>query len=131
MTIFTLVISDLFDTIGTFIGTGKKAGIFKMDKEGNMPKNLEKALICDSTATMIGSLLGTSNVTTYVESSVGIEAGGRTGLTAVSASLCFLLSLLLAPFVACVPMAAIAPILIYAGLSMIENIVKIDWQDKL
>ena len=131
MTIFTLVISDLFDTIGTFIGTGKKAGIFKMDKEGNMPKNLEKALICDSTATMIGSLLGTSNVTTYVESSVGIEAGGRTGLTAVSASLCFLLSLLLAPFVACVPMAAIAPILIYVGLSMIENIVKIDWQDKL
>ena len=131
MTIFTLVISDLFDTIGTFIGTGKKAGIFKIDKEGNMPKNLEKALICDSTATMIGSLLGTSNVTTYVESSVGIEAGGRTGLTAVSASLCFLLSLLLAPFVACVPMAAIAPILIYVGLSMIENIVKIDWQDKL
>lgn len=131
MTIFTLVISDLFDTIGTFIGTGKKAGIFKLDKEGNMPKNLEKALICDSMATIIGSLLGTSNVTTYVESSVGIEVGGRTGLTAVSASLCFLLSLLVAPFVACVPMSAIAPILIYVGLSMIENIIKIDWTDKL
>ena len=131
MTIFTLVISDLFDTIGTFIGTGKKSGIFKIDKEGNMPKNLEKALVCDSTATVIGSLLGTSNVTTYVESSVGIEAGGRTGLTAISAAICFGLSLFIAPIVACVPMAAIAPILIFVGLSMIENILKIDWKDTL
>ena len=131
MTIFTLVISDLFDTIGTFIGTGKKSGIFKLDKEGNMPKNLEKALVCDSSTTIVGALLGTSNVTTYVESSVGIEAGGRTGLTAVFAALCFGLSLFLAPLVACVPMAAIAPILIFVGLSMIENIVKIDWKDVL
>ena len=131
MTIFTLIISDLFDTIGTFIGTGKKSGIFKLDKEGNMPKNLEKALVCDSSTTIIGSLLGTSNVTTYVESSVGIDAGGRTGLTAVSAALCFGISLFLAPIVACVPMAAIAPILIFVGISMIENIVKIDWKDML
>ena len=131
MTIFTLVISDLFDTIGTFIGTGKKSGIFKLDKNGNMPENLERALVCDSTTTIIGSILGTSNVTTYVESSVGIEAGGRTGLTAVSASLCFFLSLFLAPIVAIVPMSAIAPILIFVGLSMIENIIKIDWLDKL
>ena len=131
MTLFTLVISDLFDTIGTFIGTGKKTGIFKLDKEGNMSPNLEKALICDSTATIIGALLGTSNVSTYVESSVGIEAGGRTGLTAVSAAVCFGLSLLLAPIVACVPMSAIAPILIFVGLSMMENILKIDWKDIL
>ncbi len=131
MTIFTLVISDLFDTIGTFIGTGKKSGIFKLDQEGNLPKNLERALICDSSTTIIGSLLGTSNVTTYVESSVGIEAGGRTGLTAVSAALCFGLSLFLAPLVSCVPLSAIAPILIFVGLSMIENIVKIDWKDIL
>ncbi len=131
MTIFTLVISDLFDTIGTFIGTGKKSGIFKIDKEGNMPPNLEKALVCDSSTTIFGALLGTSNVTTYVESSVGIEAGGRTGLTAVFASLCFILSLFLYPIVACVPMAAIAPVLIFVGLSMIENIVKIDWKDAL
>lgn len=131
MTIFTLIISDLFDTIGTFIGTGKKSGIFKLDEEGNMPKNLEKALVCDSSTTIIGSLLGTSNVTTYVESSVGIDAGGRTGLTAVSAALCFGISLFLAPIVACVPMAAIAPILIFVGISMIENIVKIDWKDML
>lgn len=131
MTVFTLVISDLFDTIGTFIGTGKKSGIFKLDKDGNMPKNLERALVCDSSTTIIGSLLGTSNVTTYVESSVGIDAGGRTGLTAVSAAICFGLSLLVAPLVACVPMAAIAPILIFVGISMIENIVKIDWKDML
>lgn len=131
MTIFTLVISDLFDTIGTFIGTGKESGIFKIDKNGNMPENLEKALICDSSTTIIGSLLGTSNVTTYVESSVGIEAGGRTGLTAVSAALCFGLSIFLAPIVKCVPMSAIAPILIFVGLSMISNIVNITWSDTI
>lgn len=131
MTIFTLVISDLFDTIGTFIGTGKKSGIFKIDKEGKMPKNLEKALVCDSLSTSIGALLGTSNVTTYVESSVGIEQGGRTGLTAVSAALCFAISLFLAPIVKIVPMAAIAPILIFVGISMIENVTKIDWLDKI
>ena len=131
MTIFTLVISDLFDTIGTFIGTGKKAGIFKLDENGEMPKNLEKALVCDSSATIFAAILGSSNVTTYVESSVGIEAGGRTGLTAVSAAICFGLSLFLAPIVAIVPMSAIAPILMFVGLSMIENIVKIDWKDIL
>ena len=96
-----------------------------------MSKNLERALVCDSSATIIGSLLGTSNLTTYVESSVGIEAGGRTGLTAIFAALCFGLSLFLAPIVACVPMAAIAPILIFVGLSMIGNIIKIDWKDVL
>ena len=131
MTIFTLVISDLFDTIGTFIGTGKKAGIFKLDENGEMPKNLEKALVCDSSATIFAAIFGSSNVTTYVESSVGIEAGGRTGLTAVSAAICFGLSLFLAPLVAIVPMSAIAPILMFVGLSMIENIVKIDWKDVL
>ena len=131
MTIFTLVISDLFDTIGTFIGTGKKSGIFKIDKDGKMPKNLERALVCDSISTSIGALLGTSNVTTYVESSVGIEQGGRTGLTAVSAALCFAISLFLAPIVKIVPMAAIAPILIFVGISMIENVTKIDWIDKI
>lgn len=131
MTIFTLVISDLFDTIGTFIGTGKKSGIFKLDDEGNMPKNLERALVCDSSATIIGALCGTSNLTTYVESSVGIDAGGRTGLTAVAAALCFGLSIFFAPIIACVPMAAIAPILMFVGLSMIQNVLKIDWTNML
>ena len=131
MTLFTLVISDLFDTIGTFVGTGKKAGIFKIDENGNLPKNLERALACDSLATTCGALFGTSNLTTYVESTVGIDAGGRTGLTAVSAALFFALSLFIAPIVACVPMAAIAPILMFVGVSMIESIIKIDWKDIL
>ncbi len=129
MTIFTLCISDIFDTVGTFIGTGKKSGIFKFDKDGNMPKNLEKALFADSIATSVGAILGTSNVTTYVESSAGIEAGGRTGLTAVFAALGFALALFLAPIVACVPMAAIAPVLILIGVSMIGSIKSIDWED--
>lgn len=129
MTIFTLCISDLFDTIGIFIGTGKKAGIFKIDKDGNMPKNLEKAMVADSTGTIIGSLLGTSNATTYLESSAGIEAGGRTGLTSVFVALFFILALFIYPIIECVPMAAVAPILILIGVSMLENIGSIDWKD--
>lgn len=129
MTIFTLCISDIFDTVGTFIGTGKKSGIFKVDKNGDMPENLERALFADSIATSIGALLGTSNVTTYVESSAGIEAGGRTGLTAVFSALCFFLSLFISPIVACVPMASIAPVLILIGVSMIGSVKSINWDD--
>lgn len=131
MTIFSLVLSDLFDTIGTFIGTGKKAGIFKVDENGNMPRNLEKAMLTDSIATVIGSLLGTSNIGTFVESSVGIESGGRTGLTAIFVAILFALSLVISPLVACVPMAAIAPVLILIGVSMMQNVVNIDWKDVL
>ena len=129
MTIFTLCISDLFDTIGIFIGTGKKAGIFRYGADGNMPRKLEKAMIADSCGTLIGSLLGTSNATTYLESSAGIEAGGRTGLTSVFVALGFFLSLFLYPIIKCVPMAAVAPVLILIGVSMLENIGKIDWKD--
>ena len=131
MTIFTLCISDLFDTIGTFIGTGKKSGIFEIDENGNMSRSMERAMVSDSIATSVGALLGTSNVTTYVESSAGIEAGGRTGLTAVFAALCFALSLFISPIVECVPMAAIAPVLILIGVAMIGNVTKIDWKDIL
>ena len=129
MTIFTLCISDVFDTIGTFIGTGKKSGIFKVDKDGNMPKKLERALFADSIATGVGACLGTSNVTSYVESSAGIEVGGRTGLTAVFAAICFALALFVAPLVACVPMEAIAPVLILIGVSMIGSVRSIEWDD--
>lgn len=129
MTIFTLCISDLFDSVGTFIGTGKKSGIFEIDENGKMSKKLERALFADSFSTSIGALLGTSNVTSYVESSAGIQAGGRTGLTSVFASLCFAISLFAYPLVACVPMAAIAPILILVGVSMIESVSNIDWKD--
>ncbi len=128
MTIFTLCISDLFDTIGVFIGTGRKSGIFKVDKDGNMPKKLERALFADSIGTIVASLLGTSNVTTFVESSAGIEEGGRTGLTSFFVAIFFLLSLLLAPIIKCVPMAAVAPVLIVIGISMLENITSIDFK---
>ena len=131
MTIFSLCISDLFDSVGIFIGTGKKSGLFKIDKKGNLPKNLSRAMIADSSGTIIGALFGTSNTTTYLESTVGIEAGGKTGLTAFTVAMLFLLSLLLSPIIACVPMAAIAPVLILIGLSMIENITNIDFKDYL
>ena len=127
MTIFTLCISDLFDTIGVFIGTGKKSGIFKFNKNGS--KKLEKAVIADSFGTLYASIFGTSNVTTYIESSSGIESGGRTGLTSVFAAVCLALSLVFEPFIRCVPMEAIAPILIMVGASMLENIGKIDFKD--
>lgn len=129
MTIFTLCISDIFDTLGTFIGTGKKSGIFKVDKDGNMPKKLERALFADCIATSVGACLGTTNVTSYVESSAGIEVGGRTGLTAVFAGLCFFLALFISPIIACVPMAAIAPILILIGVSMMTSVKTIKWED--
>ena len=129
MTIFTLCISDLFDSIGIFIGTGKKAGIFKITKDNKLPKKLEKALIADSIGTVFGSLLGTSNVTTYLESTTGIEAGGRTGLTSVFVAFFFFLALFISPIISVVPTAAVAPILILIGVSMIENIGSIDWKD--
>ena len=129
MTVFTLCISDLFDSIGIFIGTGKKAGIFKQTKDNKLPKKLEKALVADSIGTVFGSLLGTSNVTTYLESTTGIEAGGRTGLTSVFVAFFFFLALFISPIISVVPTAAVAPILILIGVSMIENIGSIDWKD--
>lgn len=131
MTIFTLCVSDLFDSIGIFIGTGKKSGIFKIDKNGNMPVKLEKAMFADSIGTCVGAIMGTSNVTTYIESSAGIEAGGRTGLTSVFVAMFFAFSLLLAPIIQCVPICAVAPVLILIGVSMFENVVAIDWKDLL
>ena len=129
MTIFTLCISDLFDSIGIFIGTGKKAGIFKQTKDNKLPKKLEKALVADSIGTVFGSLLGTSNVTTYLESTTGIEAGGRTGLTSVFVAFFFFLALFISPIISMVPTSAVAPILILIGVSMIEKIGSIDWKD--
>lgn len=129
MTIFTLCISDLFDTIGIFIGTGKKSGIFKISNNNKLPKKLERALVADSTGSLFGSMLGTSNVTTYLESTAGIEAGGRTGLTSLFVSLFFFLALFISPLIKMVPTAAVAPVLIMIGLTMIEGIGNINWKD--
>ncbi|MEO1212907.1 MAG: NCS2 family permease [Bacteroidota bacterium] len=121
---FTLV--DLFDTFGTLIGTAAKGDL--LDENGNLPR-MEKALLADASATLIGSLLGTSTVTTYIESGSGIVAGGRTGLTAVSAAVFFLLAIFLAPIAGIVPAAATSPVLIMVGLLMLESIQKIDLSD--
>ena len=131
MTIFTLCISDLFDTIGIFIGTGKKSGIFKISNNNKLPKKLERALVADSTGSLFGSMLGTSNVTTYLESTAGIEAGGRTGLTSLFVSLFFFLALFISPLIKIVPTAAVAPVLIMIGLTMIEGIGNINWKDMI
>lgn len=134
-TIFALSLSDTFDTIGTFLGTGRKAGIFdekdeQIFQEGNnFSSKLEKALFADATATSIGALLGTSNTTTYVESAAGISVGGKTGLTSVVVAVLFLLSVFISPIVGIVPAAATAPALIVVGIMMSDSLGKIAWKE--
>ncbi len=133
MTIFAFSLSDTFDTIGTFIGTGRKTGIFSAEDQkeletGNGFKSkMDKALFADATATSIGAIFGTSNTTTYVESAAGIGAGGRTGLTSVVTALLFVVSAFLAPLVSAVPSAATAPALIAVGVMMLSSFKEIEW----
>lgn len=135
ITIFSFSITDTFDTIGTFIGTGRRSGIFSVEDEAMMESGsgfrskLDKALFADATATSIGALLGTSNTTTFVESASGIGVGGRTGLTSVVVSLCFALSAFLASFVSAVPFAATAPALVAVGMMMVSSFKDIEWSD--
>ena len=135
ITIFSFSISDTFDTIGTFIGTGRRSGIFSEEDERMMESSsgfktrLDKALFADATATSIGALLGTSNTTTFVESASGIGAGGRTGLTSVVVAICFALSAFLAVFVSAVPFAATAPALVAVGVMMTSSFKEICWDD--
>ncbi|MFV0342489.1 MAG: NCS2 family permease [Anaerocolumna sp.] len=135
MTIFAFSLSDTFDTLGTFIGTGKRTGIFddadeKALQDGTGFKSkMDKALFADSVATSIGAIFGTSNTTTYVESAAGIGAGGRTGLTAVVTAILFLLSIFLAPFVTVVPTQATAPALIAVGIMMLASFKEVNWDD--
>lgn len=134
-TIFAFSLTDTFDTIGTFLGTGRRSGIFdeadeeSVEKGTGLSSKLEKALFADATATSIGALLGTSNTTTYVESAAGIAQGGRTGLTAVTTGLWFLAALFFAPFAAMVPGAATAPALIVVGIFMAEGLMHIEWDN--
>ncbi len=134
VTIFSMCLSDTFDSIGTFIGTGRKSGIFDAEDEkalegSGFKSRLDKALVADSFATSIGALLGTSNATTYVESSAGIAAGGRTGLTSLTTAIMFLLCLPFAGLIGMVPSAATSPALIVVGILMVEPFAKIDWSD--
>ncbi|MGP6387957.1 NCS2 family permease [Streptococcus dysgalactiae] len=133
MTIFAFSLSDTFDTIGTFIGTGRRTGIFSQEDENALENStgfsskMDRALFADAIGTSIGALFGTSNTTTYVESAAGIADGGRTGLTAVSTAVCFLLSTLLLPLVGIVPAAATAPALIIVGVMMVSSFLDVDW----
>ncbi|MBR3057529.1 MAG: NCS2 family permease [Clostridiales bacterium] len=129
-TIITLVITfciiDMFDTIGTLVGTASRAKM--LDKEGNMPQ-MKQALLSDAIGTVVGSATGTSTVTTFVESASGVEAGGRTGLTAIVAGIMFLLCMFIAPIAAIIPAPATSSALIYVGILMFGNLKDINFAD--
>lgn len=124
--VFTFLFVNLFDTIGTLLGVASKIGI--ADKNGSFPQ-IKKALFADALGTTFGALLGTSTVTSYVESASGVAVGGRTGLTALSTAAMFALALFLAPIFLMVPASATAPALILVGLFMITSVVKINFED--
>ena len=135
VTIFAFSMSDTFDTLGTFIGTGRRTGIFSEEDEkalengSGFSSKMDRALFADSIATSVGAICGTSNTTTYVESAAGIGAGGRTGLTSVVVSVCFALSIVLAPFASAVPAAATAGVLVVVGCMMASSLKEIAWDD--
>ena len=128
-TAITLVITfcmiDMFDTIGTLVGTASKANM--LDKQGNMP-NMKEALLSDAIGTVAGACSGTSTVTTFVESASGVEAGGRTGLTALVTGICFLACMFIAPIAAIIPAAATSAALIYVGYLMLCGLKKVDFE---
>ena len=129
-TIVTLVITfcmiDMFDTIGTLVGTASRAGM--VDKEGNMP-NMKEALLSDAVGTVTGACCGTSTVTTFVESASGVEAGGRTGLTALTCGVLFLACIFIAPIAAIIPAAATSSALIYVGVLMLQGLKNVKFDD--
>ena len=135
MTIFAFSLADTFDTIGTFIGTGRQSGIFSeedirlMETSSGFKSKMDKALFADSIATSIGAIFGTSNTTTYVESAAGIGAGGRTGLTSVVTALLMLACIFLAPVAGLVPAQATAAALIAVGIMMMSAFKEIKWDD--
>lgn len=124
--VFTFLFVDLFDTAGTLVGVAHRAGL--LDAEGKLPR-LGKALLADSTATVVGAGLGTSTTTSYIESAAGINAGGRTGLTAVTVGILFLLCLFFSPLAETVPAYATAPALLFVACLMAHGLAEIDWQD--
>lgn len=124
--LFTFLFVDMFDTVGTLVGVSSKAGM--LDKNGNVPR-VKQALFADSIGTFFGAILGTSTVTTYVESASGVAEGGKTGLTALSTAVLFLIALFFAPLFTMVPAAATAPALILVGFFMMSPILKIDFDN--
>lgn len=124
--VFAFLFVDLFDTLGTLVGVSTKAGM--LDKDGKLPK-IKGALLADAVGTTAGAVLGTSTVTTFVESASGVAEGGRTGLTAVTTAVLFALSLLLSPIFLAIPSFATAPALIIVGFYMLGNVMKINFED--
>lgn len=124
--LFTFLFVDMFDTVGTLVGVTSKAGM--LDEQGRVPR-VKQALFADSIGTFVGAILGTSTVTTYVESAAGVAEGGKTGMTALTVAIMFALSLFFAPLFMIIPAAATAPALIIVGLMMITPITKIDLDD--
>ena len=124
--VITLCIIDMFDTIGTLVGTASRAGM--VDEDGNMPQ-MKEALLSDAIATVAGACTGTSTVTTFVESASGVEAGGRTGLTALTTGILFLAGMFLAPLAAVIPPAATSSALIYVGILMLMGLKNVDFDD--
>lgn len=135
MTVFAFSLTDVFDTIGTFIGTGRKTGIFTEEDESALGEStgfktkMDRALFADAIGTSVGAVLGTSNTTTFVESAAGIGAGGRTGMTSVVVAILFLLTGFFAPIVAIVPTQATAPALILVGVMMMSSFLAVQWDD--
>lgn len=124
--VLTFLFIDMFDTIGTLIGVSSRAGM--VDEKGDIP-NLNKAFMADAVGTTVGAMLGTSTVTSYVESAAGVNAGGRSGLTTFVAAMCFIASLLLAPVFLSIPAQATAPVLVLVGVMMMHDIRKIHFDD--
>jgi len=124
--VFTFLFNDMFDTMGTIIGISQKAGF--VDEKGNVD-GLDHIFMVDALSTVFGACLGTSTITTYVESSAGIGEGGRTGLTAFVTACCFALALVLSPLFLAIPIAATAPALVVVGMMMMYPVTKIDWLD--
>jgi AGZA family xanthine/uracil permease-like MFS transporter len=123
---FTFLFVDIFDTVGTLVGVTTQAGL--VNKDGEIPR-VKQAFLADAVGTVAGAALGTSTVTSYIESASGVAAGGRTGLTTLSTAVLFLLALFLSPLFLLVPGAATAPALIMVGFLMMQSVVKIDFGD--
>lgn len=124
--VFVFLFVDLFDNIGTLVAVGKRAGLF--NSAGRIPR-VQRILTCDATATVVGSLAGTSTVVSYIESAAGVVAGGRTGVPAVVCGVLFLVALFVAPVAGAIPMAATAPALIIVGALMLSHAAEIEWHD--
>ncbi len=124
--LFVFLFVDLFDNIGTLVAVTKRAGL--MDAAGRIP-GLNRILMTDAVATIVGSLAGTSTVTSYVESAAGVQAGGRTGLTAIVTGVLFLVTMFVAPYAQLVPLAATAPALIIVGGLMLLPLTEVEWED--